>query len=175
MKSPATTTWSGIWTNTSPAPASRRTRTRPCSRPRRAERAGSRANALWQQDAYRMIQRRAKAAGIQNPDREPHLPRHRHHRLPEEQRHAGDGAAHRQPRVPTDHQALRPAAGGDFAGRGGTDRHLGLFDSQKVPRKPSEVFLAWRWTLSTWLGGFVLLAGHLLFWADRSESPRPAG
>ena len=73
-------------------------------------------NALWQQDAYRMIQRRAKAAGIQNPDREPYLPRHRHHRLPEEQRHARDGAAHRQPRVATDHQALRPPAGGDFAG-----------------------------------------------------------
>ena len=33
--------WSGIWTNISPRPASRRTRTRPCSRPRRAERAGS--------------------------------------------------------------------------------------------------------------------------------------
>ena len=59
-------------------------------------------NALWQQDAYRMIQRRAKAAGITA--------------YPEEQRHARDGAAHRQPRVPTDHQALRPAAGGDFAG-----------------------------------------------------------
>ena len=44
MKSPATTTWSGIWTNTSPAPASRRTWTRPCSRPRSGERAGSRAN-----------------------------------------------------------------------------------------------------------------------------------
>ena len=46
-----------------------------------------------------------------DPDREPHLPRHRHHRLPEEQRQARDGAAHRQPRVATDHEALRPPAG----------------------------------------------------------------
>ena len=54
--------------------------------------------AMWQQDAYRMIQRRAAPPGIKTQDREPHLPGDRHHRVPEEQGHAGSRAAHRQPR-----------------------------------------------------------------------------
>ena len=47
------------------------------------------AQALWQQDAYRMIQRRAAARGHQDQNRQPHLSRDRHHRLPQKQRHAG--------------------------------------------------------------------------------------
>ncbi len=69
------------------------------------------SNAMWQQDAYRMIQRRAEAARHQDPYREPHLPRDRHHRVPEEQGHARNGATHRQSRIPPDDQALRPAPG----------------------------------------------------------------
>jgi site-specific recombinase XerD len=52
---------------------------------------------LYQQDAYRMIQRRAKAAGIETRIGQSHFPRHGHHRLSKEQRQAGSGAAHRQP------------------------------------------------------------------------------
>ena len=55
--------------------------------------------AMWQQDAYRMIQRRTRRHRHQDEDREPHLPGDRHHRVPEEQGHAGSRAAHRQPRV----------------------------------------------------------------------------
>ena len=51
-----------------------------------------------------------------DPDREPHLPRYRHHRLPEERRHARGRPADRQPRVAAHHQALRSAPGGDFPG-----------------------------------------------------------
>ena len=65
MKSPATTTWSGIWTNISPRPASRRTRDAPLFQTAAGRTGRLTGNALWQQDAYRMIQRRAKAAGIQ--------------------------------------------------------------------------------------------------------------
>jgi integrase len=42
--------------------------------------------AMWQQDAYRMIQRRTRGTGDQ--DREPYFPGDRHHRVPEEQGHA---------------------------------------------------------------------------------------
>jgi integrase/recombinase XerD len=34
--------------------------------------------------AYRMIQRRVKAAGHRDGDRQSYFPRHRHHRLPED-------------------------------------------------------------------------------------------
>ena len=64
------------------------------------------SNAMWQQDAYRMIQRRAGAAGIKTQDRQPHLPRHRHHRVPAEQGHARNRSATRQSRVAQDDQAL---------------------------------------------------------------------
>ena len=81
-------------------------------------------------------------AARRDPDRQPHLPRHRHHRLPEEQRHAGDGAAHRQPRVPTDHQALRPEAGGDLSGtkwNGSPFRSLRLSKSAEAVRGVSDL------------------------------------
>ena len=39
---------------------------------------------------------------------------------------AEDGAAHRQPRLPTHDQALRPQAGGDLSGRSRENRHLTL-------------------------------------------------
>jgi hypothetical protein len=41
-------------------------------------------NAMWQQDAYQMIQRRATTGWHQDPDRQLYLPRDRHHRVPEE-------------------------------------------------------------------------------------------
>ena len=66
---------------------------------------------MWQQDAYRMIQRRAADRQHQDEDREPHLSRDRHHRLPEEQGHPRNGAVHRQPRVAAHNEALRPAPG----------------------------------------------------------------
>jgi integrase/recombinase XerD len=50
---------------------------------------------MHQQDAYRMIQRRAKAAGIETKIGS-YFPRDRHHRLPEEQRQTRSGAAYRQ-------------------------------------------------------------------------------
>jgi len=66
--------------------------------------------AMWQQDAYRMIQRRTRGTGIKTRIGN-HTFRDRHHRVPEEQRHAGGRAAHRQPREPADDEALRPATG----------------------------------------------------------------
>jgi hypothetical protein len=36
------------------------------------------AHAMWQQDAYRMIQRRAGARGHQDQNRQPHVSRDRH-------------------------------------------------------------------------------------------------
>jgi hypothetical protein len=50
-------------------------------------------NALRQEDAYRMIRRRAKTAGIRTKNRQPHFPPDRHHGVPEERRQAGDRAA----------------------------------------------------------------------------------
>ena len=41
-------------------------------------------------------------------DRQPHLPGHRHHRLPQERRHPGARRRHRQPRLDPHHPALRP-------------------------------------------------------------------
>jgi hypothetical protein len=43
-------------------------------------------NAMWQQDAYRMIQRLGRQH--QDPDRQSHLSCDRYHRLPEKQGHA---------------------------------------------------------------------------------------
>ena len=65
MKSPATTTWSGIWTNISPRPAFAEDPDAPLFQTAAGRTGQLTGNALWQQDAYRMIQRRAKAAGIQ--------------------------------------------------------------------------------------------------------------
>jgi hypothetical protein len=48
---------------------------------------------LHQQDAYRIIQKRTKAAGIETKS---YLPGDRHHCLSKEQRQAGSGATHRQ-------------------------------------------------------------------------------
>ena len=62
------------------------------------------AGRMWQQDAYRMIQRRAAARRHQDQDREPHLPRDGHHRLPEEQRQAGST---RRPSPTTPRRARR--------------------------------------------------------------------
>jgi hypothetical protein len=67
-----------------------------------------RGKAMWQQDAYRMIQRRAAAAGIKI-----RIGNHnfratgRHHHLPEKQRQDRSRAAYSQPRVAEDDQALR--------------------------------------------------------------------
>ena len=61
---------------------------------------------MRQQDAYRMIQRRRQGRRHQDPDRKLYLPCHGHHHVPEKQPHPGNGAAHSQPRVAQDHEAL---------------------------------------------------------------------
>ena len=61
---------------------------------------------LPQANAYAMIRRRALAAGIAHQDRQPQLPRHRHHRLSQERRHAGEGRQHGEPRLDPHDAAL---------------------------------------------------------------------
>ena len=51
-------------------------------------------------------------------------PGHRHHHLPEERGQSGTCPSHCQPFLAAHHEALRPAGGRDFAGRGGPDRYL---------------------------------------------------
>jgi integrase len=52
-------------------------------------------NPLFQQDAHRIIRRRAKAAGIETRIGKSYLPRDRDHGVSEEQRQVGSGAADR--------------------------------------------------------------------------------
>ena len=51
----------------------------------------------------------------QDKDRESQLPRHRHHRVSEERRHAREGRGHGQSRQHAHHAALRPPARRDVA------------------------------------------------------------
>ena len=53
-----------------------------------------------------MIQRRAKAVGMKARIGKRYLLRHAHHRLPDEQRHAPNGAAHFRPRTAAHDEAL---------------------------------------------------------------------
>jgi integrase/recombinase XerD len=82
------------------------------------------ARPLWQQDVYRMIQRRAAAAGIKTRIGNHTVPRDRHHRLSEEQGHAGARADDRQSRLTENDEALRSAKRRDRARRGGEDCDL---------------------------------------------------
>jgi hypothetical protein len=68
-------------------------------------------NAMWQQDAYRMIQRRAAAADIKTPDRQSYLSGDRDHGVSQKQRPTGTCANARQSRLASDDQALRSPAG----------------------------------------------------------------
>lgn len=65
-------------------------------------------NALWQQDAYRMIQRRTRGTGIKT-----RIGNHtfRATGITAYLKNKRNRAAHRQPRVTADDQALRPAPG----------------------------------------------------------------
>ena len=74
--------------------------------------------------ALKMVQRRAKKAGILTADLLPQLPGDRDHELPGERRDAGEGPADGRPRVGEDDQALRPARRRDDARRGRADRDL---------------------------------------------------
>ena len=65
-------------------------------------------NPMGTADVWRMIQRRAKKAGIRTADLLPQLPGDRDHELPGERRDAGEGPADGRPRVAEDDQALRP-------------------------------------------------------------------
>jgi hypothetical protein len=56
--------------------------------------------------ALKMIQRRARQAGLLTPDLLSQLPGHRDHELPAERRDAGKGPEDGQPRVGEDDQAL---------------------------------------------------------------------
>jgi site-specific recombinase XerC len=62
------------------------------------------ANRLTRRDVYKMVKRRAG-----DGHRLPHVPGHRHHQLPNQRRHAGEGPTARQPRVGPDDEALRQA------------------------------------------------------------------
>jgi len=81
----------------------------------------------------------------QNPNRQSHLPRHRHHHLPTQRRQAGTRADYGQPLLTADDEALRSAGGGDFARL--SQRDGGVVDRQHraVKRKitPPFAFLAW--------------------------------
>ncbi len=63
---------------------------------------------MTQPDAYRMIQRRARQAGIENQDRQSLAPGHRHYRLPQEQRNARTRAADGKPFLAAHDKAVRP-------------------------------------------------------------------
>ena len=65
-----------------------------------------RLNALPQANAYAMIQRRARAAGIRTQIGNHTFRATRHHGLPEERRHAGEGGGDRQPCLDAHHPAL---------------------------------------------------------------------
>ena len=57
---------------------------------------------MGQQDTYRMIQRRTAHAGIKTRIGKPHVPRDRHHRLPQDKgllEHAQTLANHSSPRT----------------------------------------------------------------------------
>jgi integrase len=54
-------------------------------------------NPLFQQDAHRIIRRRAKSGRHRNADWQSHVPRDRHHGVSEEQRKTRSRAANRQP------------------------------------------------------------------------------
>ena len=64
---------------------------------------------MTQQDAYRMIQRHAKRAGIKTQNRQSLHARHRHHRLPEKRRLAVRSPQDGEPCRHPHHAALRPA------------------------------------------------------------------
>jgi len=81
-------------------------------------------NPMWQQDAYRMLQRRARRRH-QDEDWKPQFSGDRHHGIPEApQQPVGSRAASRRPRIAADDEALRPAGGRGFPGRGGKDWDL---------------------------------------------------
>ena len=64
MRFLVTTVWSSTSTNTSPPPASREIRTRLWFQTAVGKTGALTGKALWQQDAYRMIQRRTRGTGI---------------------------------------------------------------------------------------------------------------
>ena len=99
------------------------------------------ANPLWQQDAYRMIQRRAKAAGIQT-----RIGNHtfratgitaylNNNGALETAQHIANHA------VPSHHHALRSPPGRDLSGRSRENRHLGLC-LYRMPTGFSDQFVA---------------------------------
>ena len=62
--------------------------------------------AMNQSDAWCMIRRRAKAAGIAGRNRLPHVSRHRHYRLSRQRRRTRARAGNSGPREPGHDQAL---------------------------------------------------------------------
>src|ERR1039457_7246805 len=64
-------------------------------------------HAMWQQDAYRMVRRRARAAGIKTKIGKSHLPRDTHHDVPEEQIGRASCSDDAESFLAADHQALR--------------------------------------------------------------------
>ena len=80
-----------------------------CSAPRSRRTGQLSDRPMTQADVYRMIRRRAAAAGIHHQDRLSLLPRHRDHRIPQERRQARSRAADGQPRKRAHDRPLRPA------------------------------------------------------------------
>ena len=125
-QSPVITTWSCISTPTSPPLGIAEDLDGPLFRTAAGRTGQLTAKPLWQQDAYRMIQRRAKAAGIQT-----RIGNHtfratgitaylKNHGTLETAQHIANHA------VPSHYHALRPKTGRDISGRGRENRHLGL-------------------------------------------------
>ena len=77
---------------------------------------------MAQADAWRMIRRRAAAAGIHGADRQSHVSGDRHHRLSRQWRRARARAVDGRAREPAHDKALRPHEGTAHAGRGGADQ-----------------------------------------------------
>jgi hypothetical protein len=69
------------------------------------------AHRMTQQDAYRLIQRHAKHAGIKTRIGNHSMRATGHHRLPEKRRLAGGSPQDGEPRRHPHHAALRPARG----------------------------------------------------------------
>ena len=61
---------------------------------------------LPQANAYAMIRRRAGGGRHRDEDRQPHIPRDRHHGLSQERRHARKGRRHGEPRLDPHDAAL---------------------------------------------------------------------
>ena len=127
--------------------------------------ARSPSQPLRRNNALAMVKRRAVAAGLSDAGLLPHLPGHRHHRLPRGRRDHREGPANRRPREPEDDQALRPHQRPDYARRNRADCDL-------TAARPS-VPPAGGWGRRPWLSSLTVLRPWPPRDAEASEPDSP--